>query len=770
MALQNGLGPSPDVSSAPTMNALNGRVTVPDPIRSPGLTPVAQPTNTFIRAAPPPDQTEAMRLADSLSSLAPALQAFGSVQQVQQKQDMPGKVAAALTGHTADEQKQILASNPDLQNHMAQNLGNQMLGSATAEDTINRLRTQYTTGGFDRDNGNFDQWVNGAIQQDLSANKDPHFAETYRQRVMAGVENLRGAQLQYGAQKTVQNQDQLIYGNVKGLVGQAVDQGWDADKLNAAIHQSFATTDTVAHKPLQEQQKVLITALGRMAGELPNDPQYAQKFAMIQGILKADQTGPDGKSTGSLMDNTELGGQASDVFRQAQHTFQERSMGDNSTSVSNIHTLAMNGDPSFKAAADQLAQQNPTAMPSEMRVRLNETFDHAVKLKQAQQQKADLDNNYQVQKDQVVSLDGLPKLQTGDIHSMVDRTIVGKDGKPELYSAKDQITDTVAQAQKNIDAKYAGQTDPQVLAQKFQDETKLYSQNGIVNPAWKDLLHAAPAAASTITAAGGDPSPTLAQGYDTYMQLRASAPGLLAKHVDQKGQDFFENARVMQQDMGMDQKQAFAIASKAASDPNWNRSDPGISKRDKDQAIQSALGTWIPFTSSLAGTANSSQPAVEVSEAAEALHRGTGLPWPQAIQQAGDRVKQNYTIINGSAVRTADKQVPPNFGDLANSYIDKWSDDHSQQLKQLGYGKSDITMQALGATNNWALMFKGHPAPIQLPGAAFSLGNLYDIQRDQKNAHDDAANKAAEDNARLRQGTLKSLEQNTDNTLPFMNP
>jgi hypothetical protein len=409
-------------------------------------------------------------------------------------------------------------------------------------------------------------------------------------------------------------------------------------------------------------------------------------------------------------------------------------------------------------------------MPSEMRVRLDEQFAHSVKVKQAQEAKSGLEQNYQIQKDNIVTMGGLPALNAGNGHSLQDRTIIGKDGKPEVYSAKDQLTDSVNQAQKNIDAQYAGKTDPASLDAKFQTEAKLYSTNGIVNPAWKDLLHAAPAAASTITAAGGDPPPTLAQGYDTYMRLRAAAPGLLAKHVDQRGQDFFENARVMQQDMGMDQKQAFAIAAKAANDPNWNRSDPGISKRDKDQAIQSVLGTWIPFSSSLANTVNASQPAVEVSEAAEALHRGTGLPWPQAIQQAGERVKQNYTIINGSAVRTADKQVPPNFGDLAQGYIDKWSDTHSQQLKTLGYSKSDITLQSLGATNNWALMFKGHPAPIQLPGAAFSLNNLYQIQDDQRSTRDDLAIKEAEGRARLRQGLLKRMEESGENVLPYMTP
>ncbi len=733
------------------MNALNGRVPVQDPIRVPGLTPVAQPVDTFIRAAQPPAPTAAMRLADSLSSLAPALAAYGSVQQAQDKQDMPGKVSRALTGRTAGEQRQILATNPDMQSHMAQTLGQRMLGSATADNTIEQLRTEYQTGGFNREGGNFDKWVNDRIQKDLKSNTDPHFAETYGDRVRAGVASLRGVQDKFRADQQVQNQDQLIYGSVKSALGTAVDKGRSPEQLAADLKQTFATTSTVANRPVQEQQQILLEALKRQAADFGNDPQYAQKYKLIQGVLQAQQTGSDGKPAGSLLDSTTLGGQANDVLRMARKAYDDRQMGENSSTIADIHAKAQNADPSYKTDLQAMQKAHPEWLTAGHAVTMDQTFDTAVKVKAEQQRKAELEAGEQRQKDTIIAQEGVPAVISGNVHALQDRPIVDAQGKPAVYSADDQRRDAIARGQAIIDQRYAGQNSPEASQAKFNDEAKMYSTNGTVNPAWKDQLTAGPIAASTMTAAGGDPPPTLRDAYSLYLNLQAKAPNLVGASIDKKGQLFFETARAAQQYLHLDEKQAFVLATKATSDPNWDRADPTMNRKDQATAAQAALSPW--FSSSPSSTWNGDESVAETLEAAAALHKGSGIPWQQAIEQSAATVRGNYQVINGTAVRVADRNVPPDFGDLASRFIDQWSEQHKADLAKLGVSKGDITMQALGTTPNWGLFVKGHPAPLELPGAAFTVGDLYAQQAQLKAAQDarsDAANGTAEEHAQGR--------------------
>lgn len=776
MALVRGLTPLTDEDQGRERLSPSRRGNIANPTPTPSLSPSASPVSTFIS----PPQSNAGRIADALSALNPALQRFSDTQAQETEDELPGKLSAALTGKSLKDQRDILASTPEFQNRMAQNLGSQMLGQAQADQTLDTIRQQYADGTYDRTQP-LDNFINPFITGDLKDNTNPHFAEAYRTRMLAGVSALRDADTKARAEQSLQQQDDLIFGSIKATVGQALDSGASADDAYKAIRNTFATVKTVANRPFNEQEGLLVQYLGQMANGLKDDPQYEKKYALINGILNTERTDPTtGQKVGSLLDSPQLGGAAAKVLNAARDTFNGRQQVDNYQVKVDLHQLAATADPAFKPTLAREAKLHKDWFTDTELVSLGDAYNTAV-----DKQRAAL--AVQAQKDSIIA-GGLQAAQRGQLWSVGDVHYTAPDGVVKVYTGDDIRKDAIARFEQTLDSKYAAVANtPEGQAARFRDQVQFYSANLVRNATWEQLLKSAPASASTAVAAGSNFPPNLAQAYDLYMRLRAASPQLLQQHVDEKSQDFFELARVAQQYHHLDPSQALQLAVRATTDPAWDRSAPELSRRDLyakatealhnniSDALTSAREADNPLFGLVAGfktfvspldlgtTWNTDKPITEVIEDARMLHRGLGIPEGQAITEAASRVKQNYATINGTAVRVGDKRVPSDFANLATTYINHFYDTHREAIDKLGYDKSDITILNIGDTPNWALAFRGHPAPIALRGANFSIPQLYQIVREK------AAKETARDDAKINEAIAKEkrgreLEQ-PDNAL-----
>ncbi|RFB78310.1 hypothetical protein [Methylovirgula sp. 4M-Z18] len=150
-------GDAPNTPATPAAT----RPQVDDPLATPPTLRPAARFNDYTMRSPQflPD-ANLQRLAESLSSIQPGLQEYMGVEAQQQRQEIPGTVAAALYGKSADEQKQILASNPALQNPVARNLGQAMIGTTQGQDALAGIRQAYDTN-FDKQNGDFNAFIRG---------------------------------------------------------------------------------------------------------------------------------------------------------------------------------------------------------------------------------------------------------------------------------------------------------------------------------------------------------------------------------------------------------------------------------------------------------------------------------------------------------------------------------------------------------------------------------------------------------------------------------
>lgn len=745
MANVPGLIPTQDDPMA-SPDKLGGRVQTDDRIpQAPLPKPVASPVNTYAR---PPAFTDPglQRLADSLGQLSNGIFAFGDAAAEADKPKQLGIATQKLAGRTPDEQRQILAEDPALHGAVAERFAHGIIGSNSADQDANALRSAYATQ-FDKDGGNFDQFVNGYVRSVLDKEKDPTFARAYMERMQPTIDALRGEHTKYLAERTVTDQNNLIYGKFQSTVNEAMERGASPEQTLAAIRQTMGAIDVVAKRTPAEQEQILVQMLGRQVEALKDAPDYEKRFQMLQGILNAKTVDPRTGQERSLLDDQTVGGAAHTVLTQATTLFTKRDEMANSTAVSSVTDLAHNADPTFEAARDKLIKEHPTWVTAEGIERMNTAFSAAKERKAKEYAKAVAEQTEQNQKTGILSSQAYPALVTGEGMSIGPRTYVDKTGVVTTYTAEDQRKDAAEILQRQIEQKYPGwKTDPQQAQQKLAAEVQLYGQNGIKNKDWENQLKNGPAAATTPTAAGGDIPPALMKSYQLYRDLRAASPELLQRHLDDRSQRFFEVARVAQETgLGADAKQALALAAVAAHDQKLDKTMPDQNIRDTMDQAKRQLAGFMGF-GGLANTTNADEPIRKVVALASVLNTALGIPMDKAIEQAAPGVKATYAKVNGNAVFVGSREVPHNFEDLASQYVDRYWEQNREVLEKQHISKGDLTLFAANGTPNWMIVPRGAPhVASDTAGAGFSPSDLYDIAR---NNYDRAAAKAREEQER----------------------
>lgn len=744
MANVPGLIPAQDdPTQAP--DKVGGRVQTNDNTpQAPLPKPVAAPVNTFARA-PAFTDPGLQRLADSLGQLSNGFYSFGDAAAEADKPKQLGIATQKLAGRTPDEQKQILADDPTLHGAVAERFAHGIIGSTSADQDANALRSAYATQ-FDKDGGNFDQFVNGYVRSVLDKEKDPTFARAYMERMQPTVDALRQEHTKYLAERTVTDQNNLIYGKFQSTVNEALERNASPEQALAAVRQTMGTIDTVAKRTPAEQEQILVQMLGRQVEALKDAPDYDKRYQMLEGILNAKTVDPRTGQARSLLDDQTVGAKAHEIMGQAATIFSHRDEAMKLDSEDAVFKLARTADPGFAAARDQFAKDHPRwAEPGKLERWNHEFFAAGERIK-----KETADRLAQIQEDNqknaILGNAAMPALAKGDGLNLQDKTYIDKNGSMRVYSADDQRKDATQILQRKIDEGFAGwKSDPQKAQAKFTVEVQLYGQNGLKNKTWEDQLKNGPAAASTITAAGGDIPPALGQSFELYRNLHAASPTLLAKHIDGKSQAFFEIARVgMETGMAADQKQALAMAARATQDPQWDRSLPDQRKQDTMDQAKRQLTGFMGF-GGLANTTNSDEVTGKVVENAWVLHKAWGIPMDKAIEQAAPGVKATYIEVNGNAVFVGSREVPRYFEALAEKYVDRYWEQNRETLEKQSISKGDLTLFAVNGTPNWQIIPRGAPHVAQgTSGAQFSIGDLYETARSIQGHAEAVARTAAE--------------------------
>lgn len=731
MAFLPGLLPQQEDTVSGTAPVAPQRQEVNSPVKTPPLSPVAQPVNTFHRA-PAFSDPELGKIADALGTLAPAIYNFGDVQQQQQNAIAPGQVAAKLAGAKTEDIPGILQSDPALQGAVTQRLGYAMYGQRVADASVNDLKTQLSTGKFDPLSQNVDDWLAARAKTDLGAKPDPHFAQTYMERFTAGADTIRAGVSRIQSDNVNYQQDNALGGSVTAQINQGLDKNSDPTAVAAGIRQTILTNKAIAGRPLQDQDRVVLQTMQNIADGLATDPNYTRIKPIVEAVLKQPRTAADGTTLGPLTEDSVLGAKANELLAHVNHVYDTRYENDHAAQQIDLDRMARSGDPNFPAKLQQLQQSHPTWFEPGGMIRLNREWDsakgRAAKAVQDQQMQAAEDRQTQN-----ITRNATTAIQGGAAYGISSATYVDKHGNTQVRSPDDQVKDGVSTLERSIDQQYAGNPEGALNA-----KVDLYSKVPVKNEQWAKQLQNAPAIGGAAIQAGADLPKQLTDSFKLFQDLRAKNPQLLAKHLDQRSEDFFYTAQFVQDNMGMDPKQALALAHRSLNDPKMQKDLPNEAQAQLNQSAQSSVGSmWrslaskLPFAGidpSLGSVRNSDFVVADVKRAAEIEHKALGVPIEQAVADVAPRIQQNYTVINGTAVKTSGANVPSNFPELANAYVNDFYDTNKTNLDKQGIAKTDLTVMNVNGTPNWQILVGGHPAPMSIHGAAFTTQQLSNEQ------------------------------------------
>ncbi|RFB78309.1 hypothetical protein [Methylovirgula sp. 4M-Z18] len=556
----------------------------------------------------------------------------------------------------------------------------------------------------------------------------PRQAAHFYESIAPGIENLRQQHAQDQAGYQVNQRNDLVSGFLNARMSEGLERGLSPDQIYGNIRKDMQTTNVVSNMPFPDQEKLLLGALQHKVEGLAASPDWEKESQLIRGILTGDRKDANGNSLGPMTNAASLGGLPNQLLAQTEATAERRLGSENFNLIANLKQLAARGDPGYIQARDAFAKQHPILATDRIMSMSDYMYDNALMGSAAQarraQYRAALDNDMNVN----IHNNVMPALQAGTakIGGIKPFETFDMSGEPKTINSDEQIKAALPKFESWLDQKYPNAlNDPQQAQAKLLEQAPIYGQ-GIENKQWKETMGAGYMSADNSLAAGQPPSQATSKGYEMYKQLMAISPNMARNHLDEKTDRFYWLAQSAE-DAGMTQNQALTMAAKSMQDPNSLKDEPRLREADAQEKIHTALKTswWPHVTDDLSTVANSDQVATEVRDAANLLHNYSQMPLDSAIKAAAEKVSANYSIINGAAVRTAGKQVPDNFGDLANHYIDNWWEANKARLEMLGETKDDVTISEIGRTGNWALVSKrGWMHPFDVPNASFNIADL----------------------------------------------
>lgn len=760
-AIIPGLGSIDSASGGPGPN-FNVRPDAPDSgVRTPQLSPVASPVDTFIRPPEPASQAGNLsRIADALSAFQPALASYSQTQHILEQQQTQ-QVTAKYVGANPQQLQQGMQTDPMFQNEMARRFGMQLLGNKVAEATRSEMLQRYADGTFDRSNGDFEGFTNGFAQRDMKAyGNDPWFAKGYAQTFDTARGALLNEQARFKMDQTKMQQDDLLSSTFSNAISNGVAKGQDANAVYQAIAQTMGTNKLISNRPMSEQQTVLMGSIEKAAEGLYTDPNWDKTAPLLKQMLTMDRgTAPDGTKLGSLVQSSVVGGKASDLLQKVQQITDNRFGMDNFGPVADVRELAKRGDPAYKDAVQKLTADHPYLIHGGYKARMDGMFEDAVAKAQAQAQGNEAQNIYSNAKMGNLVNTVLPALQNHDPSSVKDFTVLKPEagGKlvPETITREDQIKQAASARQQQLDQLPEG-------PQKQAAEHDLWVLNGIKNPQWESALGSGFSAASTMTAAGSNIGQATLTGYQTYRRLEAVSPSYVGSIVGGKAAQFYRMASAGE-DSGLDRNTALSVAAKAINSDhpeNFPFDNTIRNEVDVENAVRRTLpGTWNPFGTGLRDASNSSMVVQKVKDDALLLVHAYNMDPQKAIEQASAKLIPNFKVVNGSAIDTSGHEVPPNFEDLSNRFLGDWWKANGKAEQAEGHEMSDLTIRQVNGTPNWMLVYKNGWQPHGDP--SFSIGDLGTVQAAitaEKRGAARAALKATSDDNAVKNDILRQRD------------
>ncbi len=262
---------------------------------APRFRPQAAPVSTYVRPEQPDLNNPATALASALEGINPAI----AVITKKHKKDSYDKAVAFMGGKSHEEVMGAVRGGqaPQLENAV----GQQLFGKRQAFWRAEQLKFVYSNE-FDRDNGNLEELIKAAIDEDMSSyGDDKMFTTNYFEVLQPELDKLRLGHNDYRQERLMaQRKDQIFDVWYQGA-NTAFEDGQAPEDIVKGIYAGFQSNKDFQRLTIKEQQEMLLDLAERNIND--------GNFALAQEMLTQEH-GSDGIKR-SLVSDRDFGNEAS---------------------------------------------------------------------------------------------------------------------------------------------------------------------------------------------------------------------------------------------------------------------------------------------------------------------------------------------------------------------------------------------------------------------------------------------------------------------------
>lgn len=710
----------------PSVGGANrGRVQVRNPIGDVALQPQARPVDTYSRPQALPTGGNGMeQLAGALAQISPSLTNFLNVTSAKAQKDAEDRAMRRIGGMSFQEARSAVDSGKmsEMDNPWFKAAFMKQYGERMAYERVNELSQAYETE-FDKNGGDFDAFVRERTAADLEQyGQDPHFTGAYGKVIDNFGARANAAQTQYKTEQIKQDTVGGVYDVFHGQATELRASGKSPQEIVNTLRGRYEGNRSLLHVDFKEQDKEMVRLAEAFAAK--------GDMGMVEAILNGERKGADGTVLGPLAANREYQADAVRILNGAKRQNQEQNEERTRDYRMEFWDQARQGQLD-REKLTEWHRANPGAFSESQFLSLinqNDTYNEAqAKELQKAEAKAALQNAADKAEEDVIS-NNLTALGQGMLPYIEDVEVPTKTGETKTISVEDQKK---AVAKRLVDqTEWLVQKEKATPEQAFGMQVEAFSTGNMTNPKWQHVLGAGPKAAAQFTLSGGEVPPALQDSVDLYMKLHGSNPKLLETHIkDSSDRDFYEAYRIATQYARMAPEQAMQTAMMQTSDPSkfqgagtQQRFD-AIDSRVKDITYGGVMG-W--FSSA---PKNQGYVANEIGRLGK-FYAQNNMGTDEALDEAKARFEATHTVVNGNYIYTAGKDLPANFGDLANTAIQQYVKDFG---KSEGVEVDDLTIRPATNGQGWMIVHQTGQYPVENSARAnLSLRSLFDLDQKRK--------------------------------------
>lgn len=668
------------------------RVQVQAPQGSQALQTSARPGATSA-GAPRVGANRGEALARSLASIQPQL--LGHLSEAQEEFEVKEAERAydTLQGMTFQEAKQLVDSGTlrETENPWYEAAFQKQYGVAYAGQRKREIAMAYETS-FDKHNGDIETFIANHVQQDAKRYGQNKFvASGIRDGMGDFLERLRNQHAEFKV----------------GVVREATVDGFRG-AASTAIDEAVATgaDPSAAARSLYEQHR---KAFGLTYQQMDDNiialaAEYAEKgdAATVEALLATNITGSDGQRVGSFTSRARYADEANTILNRARTV---RGKLDREFSTAEVVSLRSKAGQGALTDGDKellSGMQRDKLISQEMRESLLTQNTNAKKGALAASMAALEESSYT---DHVSN-----QLLAGRAFAVTDHTYVDANGKVKTIS-RDTVMDNVVNETLTTMARNQYSEGEMAATLASWGVGSTYT---IWEQAMSDGYLALGQVLASADANGNVQLPDAAlAAYGTWRNL-SEYPNVRARHVkDQTALRLYRDAEALERG-GMDPETALLTAGRIDRRANRNGLSTQIDRNSFNAAVADVVENGWGADAQNGGWVSST-----IERSARILI-DAGLPQDKAVTEAVRLFEESHTVVNGTAVNTRNKLVPPAFGDMSTLMIDTFAQQH-------GEDPDDLTLvPTLDGQQTWVIARKDTMMPHEewVNGGAFNISDI----------------------------------------------